>query len=237
MRNALAGDADIAFVAALHALALQVFYRVAADTCLEISLKSGSFSQVDGLAETPWAKEIAERHDAWDRDLPDEEAGLWDFLLSLDEASRKALFAHCVSLSLNVVVEPWNRRPRLLAFADLLASTLGFDMVSAGWVPTVDNYLGKVTKARIIQAVREARGEESAQLIDHLKKDHMTREAARLLEGSNWLPELLRNPEAAAEAIDPEPSAAADCDESAADLPAFLVEEGDATEPVVEAAE
>ena len=48
---------------------------------------------------------------------------------------------------------------------------LGFDMVSAGWTPTVDNYLGKVTKARILEAVREARGEDSAQLIDHLKKD------------------------------------------------------------------
>jgi ParB family chromosome partitioning protein len=65
-------------------------------------------------------------------------------------------------------------------------------MVTAGWEPTVDNYLGRVTKARIVQAVREARGEDSAQLIDHMKKDLMAREAARLLEGSNWLAEPLR---------------------------------------------
>ncbi|RUX18982.1 DNA-binding protein, partial [Mesorhizobium sp. M7A.F.Ca.US.011.01.1.1] len=44
LRNALAGDVDIAIVAALHAFVLQVFYRFAPDTCLEISLKSGSFS-------------------------------------------------------------------------------------------------------------------------------------------------------------------------------------------------
>jgi ParB family chromosome partitioning protein len=74
----------------------------------------------------------------------------------------------------------------------LLAATLGFDLVEAGWSPTVDNYLGRVTKARIVLAVREARGEDSAQLIDHMKKDLMAREAARLLEGSDWLPELLR---------------------------------------------
>ena len=103
-------------------------------------------------------------------------------------------------------------------------------MISAGWMPTVDNYLGKVTKARIIQAVREAGGEESAQLIDHLKKDQMAREAARLVEGSNWLPKPLRNADATAEATDPEP-------DMATDLPAFLAEEGDATQPVVEAAE
>ena len=237
MRNALAGDVDVAFVAALHALVLQVFYRFAADTCLEISLKSSSFSQVQDLGETAWAKEIAERHEAWDRDLPDEEQALWDFLLGLDEASRKALFAHCVSLSLNAVIEPWNRRPRALAHADVLAGTLGFDMVSAGWTPTVDNYLGKVTKARILQAVREARGEESAQLIDHLKKDDMAREAARLLEGSSWLPEPLRNPDDASAAGDAQPDVAAVADETAADLPAFLADEADVVEPVVEAAE
>lgn len=237
MRNALASNADIAFVAALHAFALQAFYRLASDTCLEIGLKSGSFQQVDGLGESSWAKEIAERHEAWDRDLPNEEKDLWDFLLGLDEESRRALFAHCISLSLNVVIEPWNKRPRALAHADQLAGTLGFDMVSAGWVPTVDNYLGKVTKARIIQAVREARGEESAQLIDHLKKDHMAREAARLLEGSNWLPEPLRNPEATLEAIDQEPDPLTDADEATADLPAFLAEEADTSGPVSEAAE
>jgi ParB family chromosome partitioning protein len=191
LRNALASDVDIAFVTVLHALVLQVFYRFAKDSCLEVTMVSNSFGQVQGLAETPWAKEIAERHEAWDRDMPDSNK-LWDFLLGLDEASRKALFAHCASLSLNAVVEPWNKRPGALAHADALAATLGFDMVEAGWSPTVDNYLGRVTKARIVQAVREARGEDSAQLIDHMKKDLMAREAARLLEGSNWLPEPLR---------------------------------------------
>jgi ParB family transcriptional regulator, chromosome partitioning protein len=237
MRNALAGDVDAAFVAALHAFVLQVFYRFAPDTCLEISVKSSTFQQVQDLGETSWAKEIAERHEAWDGDLPDEEQGLWDFLLGLDEAGRKALFAHCVSLSVNAVLEPWNRRPRALAHADMLAGSLGFDMVSAGWTPTVDNYLGRVTKARILQAVREARGEQSAQLIDHLKKDHMAREAARLLEGSNWLPEPLRNPDGTSAEVDVEPDVGADADESAADLPAFLTDDADVVERIVEAAE
>lgn len=191
LRNALASDVDIAFVAVLHALVRQVFYHFAKDSCLEISLTSNSFGQVQGLAETPWAKEIAERHEAWDRDMPDNDR-LWDFLLGLDEASRKALFAHCASLSLNAVVEPWNKRPGALAHADALAATIGFDMVEAGWTPTLDNYLGRVTKARIVQAVREGRGDDSAQLIDHMKKELMTCEAARLLKGSNWLPEPLR---------------------------------------------
>jgi ParB family chromosome partitioning protein len=226
LRNALASDVDIAFVAVLHALVLQVFYRFAKDSCLELSMVSNSFGQVQGLAETPWAKEIAERHEAWDKDMPDSDK-LWDFLLGLDEASRKALFAHCASLSLNAVVEPWNRRPGALAHADVLAGTLGFDMVEAGWSPTVDNYLGRVTKARIVQAVREGRGEDSAQLIDHMKKDLMAREAARLLEGSDWLPEPLRLDVGEAGADEPAADDVADEDETAlggdaAELPAYL---------------
>ncbi|WP_011578611.1 MULTISPECIES: ParB/RepB/Spo0J family partition protein [Chelativorans] len=232
LRNALAGDADIAFVAALHALALQVFYRFAQDTCLEIGLTSASFSQVQGLGDTPWAKEITERHEAWDRELPDGEGEFWDFLVGLDEASRRALFAHCVSLSLNAALEVWNKRPRALAHADVLARTLRFDMVSAGWAPTVDNYLGRVTKARILQAVREARGEETMELIENLKKDRMAQEAARLLQGSNWLPEPLRlegddatatvDHEASGEALEETAS-----DHEPAELPAFLADDAD----------
>jgi ParB family chromosome partitioning protein len=86
-------------------------------------------------------------------------------------------------------------------------------MVAAGWTPTVDNYLGRVTKARILEAVREAKGEASAQLIDHLKKPDMAKEAERLLAGSGWLPEPLRLPDVEM-AVD-EPA-------TAEDLPAFL---------------
>ena len=66
--------------------------------------------------------------------------------------------------------------------------------MAAGWSPTVDNYLGRVTKARIVQAVREARGETAAQLIEHLKKGEMAERPQELLAGSGWIPEPLRTP-------------------------------------------
>ena len=72
--------------------------------------------------------------------------------------------------------------------------SLDLDMVAAGWTPTVENYLGRVTKARILGAVREASGERAAQLIDHLKKGEMAEKAQELLAGSGWLPEPLRTP-------------------------------------------
>ena len=68
------------------------------------------------------------------------------------------------------------------------------------------------------EAVREAKGDSTAVLIEHLKKGDMAREAERLLEGTGWLPEPLRMPVA-------EPS-----DEEVADLPDFLAGDGNGEE-------
>jgi ParB family transcriptional regulator, chromosome partitioning protein len=92
-------------------------------------------------------------------------------------------------------------------------------MVQAGWTPTIDNYLGRVTKPRILEAVREAKGESSAGLIDHLKKADMAREAERLLDGSGWLPEPLRLVDIA--------SAPADQEGEGGALPEFLSDDED----------
>ncbi|MBB3595125.1 ParB family chromosome partitioning protein [Rhizobium sp. BK529] len=201
LRNALAKDPVIAFVAVLHAFVLKTFYLYGADTCLELTLQSARFSETPGLADTIAAKEIAERQEAWGQDLPKDPTSLFAFLVALDDVSRHALFAHCASLSVNAVIEPWNRRPRAIAHADELARAIGFDMVEAGWAPTVEAYLGRVTKAHILQAVTEAKGNQTAEAIAHLKKADMAREAERLMARTGRLPEPLRL--AAVEADDP----------------------------------
>ena len=66
--------------------------------------------------------------------------------------------------------------------------------MAGDWVPTVDAYLGRVTKARILAAVREAKGEQAADRIASLKKPEMKAEAEVLLAGTGWLPEPLRTP-------------------------------------------
>ncbi len=195
LRYALGEHPDIAFTAALHALCLKVFYRYGQDTCLELDLKSASFgAQAPGLADTPLATSFDARHQAWIASLPKEPTDLWDAFAAFDIYRQRALFAHCVSLSVNAVYESYDRKPRAMANADRLAQRVDLDMVAAGWKPTVENFLGRVTKARILGAVREARGHHAAQLIDHLKKGEMTAKAEELLAGSGWLPEPLRTP-------------------------------------------
>jgi len=151
-------------------------------------------SQAPGLNDTAIAKAVDERHRRWSEQLPREPGDLWDALVAFDADSRDALFAHCVAMSLNAVHEPRNRRLRALAHADRIAETIGLDVAAAGWSPTVENYFGRVTTARILEAVREAKGEQAARHLDHLKKGEMAERAQEILQGSGWLPEPLRTP-------------------------------------------
>jgi ParB family chromosome partitioning protein len=183
----------VAFLAAVHALTLKAFYAYGSDSCLELDLKSVSFNaQAPSLNDSVSAQAIRVRHESWARALPKEPGALWDTLNGWDRDSRTALFAHVVSLSVNAVHEAWNRRPRSIAHADRLAQAVALDMTAAGWKPTVDTFLGRVTKARILLAVTEAKGERAAERIAHLKKGDMAREAEALLFDSRWLPEALR---------------------------------------------
>jgi ParB family chromosome partitioning protein len=219
LREVVGNDFDTAFLAVLHVLVLNTFYRYASDTCLEISAKSAGFSvQAPGLKDTASAKAIAERDAQWRKHLPEKPDDLWAALTAFDADSRQALFAHCAALSINAVHEPWNRNKARQAHADHLARAVALDMAAAGWAPTVDSYLGRVPKTRILEAVREAKGERSAQLIDHLKKGDMAVEAERLLAGSGWLPEPLRTPEISSGSN----AAPAVVDAEGGALPAFL---------------
>jgi ParB family chromosome partitioning protein len=215
LRDAVAGNFDAAFLGVLHVLALSAFYHAPSASCLEISLKSASFGvQAPGLKDSSSAKAIEARQESWRKHLPAEADDLWEALVEFDRDSREALFAHCASLGVNAVHEPWNRARSRQTHADRLARAVDLDMNAAGWRPTSENYLGRVSKTRILEAVREGKGEKSAQLIGHLKKVDMANEAERLLEGSGWLPEPLRTSDVLVDRSSAEPVSEA--------LPAFL---------------
>ena len=122
--------------------------------------------------------------------------------------------------------ESWNRAPGGKRQADRLARAVSLDMTAAGWTPTSENYLNRVPKARILEAVTEAKGAGMAELIEGLKKSDMAEQAERLLAGTGWLPEPLRTSgvETASHAGE---GAGAEPDDQAqggpaADLPEFL---------------
>jgi ParB family transcriptional regulator, chromosome partitioning protein len=128
-------------------------------------------AQAPGLKESVSAEAIDTRHERWKERPPKNEADLWDALIAFDGTAQASLLAHCASFAANALYEPANRynQGRVSAHgvrtwldqANVLARAVWLDMVLAGWRPTVDNYLGRVTKPRVIDAVREAKGEPS----------------------------------------------------------------------------
>ena len=70
---------------------------------------------------------------------------------------------------------------------------------TAHWTPTGQTYLGRVTKAHILAAVREAVSDEAAERIAGLKKPEMAQAAEQLLARTGWLPTVLRTEPPAAE--------------------------------------
>ncbi|MGX1349653.1 hypothetical protein AB7M49_003229 [Bradyrhizobium elkanii] len=64
--------------------------------------------------------------------------------------------------------------------------------MTAYWRPTARSYLGRVTKAGILAAVREGVGGEAAERLRDMKKTDMAQAAEQLLVATGWLPSLLR---------------------------------------------
>jgi ParB family chromosome partitioning protein len=170
LRDALANAPDAAFLALLHALCLSVFRSHGVHGCLQIGVtQSWLGNAAPNLRDTVWSNRIQERQEQWAARLPNEPDALWSALAELAHDDQMTLLAHCVSLGVNALFEaakPYDGR------------------ISAHSVTQ--------RKPRIIEAVREARGDATAVLIEHLKKGDMAREAERLLEGTGWLPEPLR---------------------------------------------
>jgi len=195
LRVALGERPDMALIALTHTLTAQLFYSYAEVGCLEVRPTVTPLgSHADGIEDTPLAARASEARAAWAERMPRDVEDLWGFIVGLDDEKRLALLAHCASRTVNALRLPWDRKPRTLQTADRLASALALD-VAKDWTPTVDSYLGRVTKANIVEAVAEGVSEDAARRIADMKKPDMAKAAEQLLAGTGWLPVVLRTPQ------------------------------------------
>lgn len=231
LRVALAERPDLALIALTHTLTAQLFYSYTEAGCLEVRPTVTPLgSHADGIEDTPLAAKANEAREAWAERMPRDVADLWGFIVGLDDEKRLALLAHCASRTVNALRLPWDRKPRSLQTADRLATALTLDLAK-DWTPTVDSYLGRVTKAHIVEAVTEGVSEDAARRIADMKKPDMAQTAEQLLAGTGWLPAVLRTPEP--EADQPAPVEAEDAETveqpSEAEAPNTEAEDGEAS--------
>jgi ParB family chromosome partitioning protein len=203
LRLNLSEQPEVAVVVATHALAAQIFYLGADAHVVGIQpIKTDLAAHADGIEDTAAGKAWADRHANWARQMPRDVTSLWAFVAELNHDSRMALFAHCVALTVNAVKLPWERRSRTQATADKLAEAVSLDMTGY-WRPTVRTYLGRITKARILEAVREGVSDEAADQMANMKKQDMAEAAEQLLAATGWLPPLMRTPRTVPEPTEP----------------------------------
>src|SRR6266478_565225 len=91
---------------------------------------------------------------------------------------------------------PWQR--------PTLAEAVSLDMTGY-WRLTVRTYLGRITKARILESVREGVSIDAADQMAHMKKQGMAEAAEQLLAATGWLPALMRTPRAVSEPAESPP--------------------------------
>jgi len=217
LRLNLSEQPEIAIVAATHALSAQIFYLGAEAHVVGIQpIKTDLAAHADGIEDTAAGRAWGDRHANWARQMPRDVTHLWAFVAELDHDSCMALFAHCVALTLNAIKLPWERRSRTQATADKLAEAVSLDMTGY-WRPTVRTYLGRITKARILEAVREGVSIDAADQMANMKKQGMAEAAEQLLAGTGWVPAPLRTARAAhGPAESPRPDAVAEAKDTEA---------------------
>ncbi|MDE5441089.1 ParB N-terminal domain-containing protein [Bradyrhizobium sp. CSA207] len=193
LREAVVQRPDMAFIAVVHAFVASTFYVGNRVSCLDMTVRTVYLSaHAAGIDESPQGRACSDRQAELAKGLPGDVQDLWDALLGFTQEQLMHLLAHCAALTVDAVVRPGAGSSSTLKHAEGLAEAVSLDM-AGHWQPTAANYLGQVTKAVIVEAVREGVSEEAAAQLADLKKPAMAEAAERLLADKGWLPPVLRS--------------------------------------------
>jgi ParB family transcriptional regulator, chromosome partitioning protein len=123
---------------------------------------------------------------AWIDRLPQDRSERFAWVLGLPQADLLELTALCAAMTVDALPSSGS------AFeANALASAVGLDMAD-WWQPTAEGFLHHVSKAQIVQALREAGPGLAADGVESIKKDVLVNTAMARLRGARWLPAPLR---------------------------------------------
>jgi ParB family transcriptional regulator, chromosome partitioning protein len=195
LQAVLSKNVPVALAALANALAQRVLgdeYRRAGQS-MQITAQPTAHaltSAADDAKAVPAWLAIQTARDAWAERLPDDRSAWFDWLLAQPQADVLELMALCSALTVNALPSTG------AAFdANSLANAVGLDMAD-WWEPTKEGFLNHVSKAQIVQALKEAGPGLAADGVESMKKDVLVNTALTRLKGTRWLPLPLRPPSA-----------------------------------------
>jgi len=193
LQAVLARNVPVALAALANALAQRVLgdEHRRAGHALQITAQASAHALAaaadDAKAAPAWLA-LQTARDAWTERLPKDRAAWFAWLLELPQAEVLQLMALCSALTVNALPSA------SAAFdADALATAVGLDMAD-WWQPTAEGFLNHVSKAQIVQALKEAGAGPDTDRVGGMKKDLLVSTALTRLKGRRWLPEPLRPP-------------------------------------------
>jgi ParB family chromosome partitioning protein len=192
LQAALAWQPELALRVMVHALATDALYSRYGETVVALHTYPPALAAAcPGIADSPARQTLCEAEDAWRTRLPREHGAFWAWLQDQDVPTLLSLMAVCVARATNAGPRVWITSEGSQSIAAQVATAAGLDMRTC-WTASRDSYLGRVSKALIVEAVREGAGMRAAGQITGSKKEVMVADAEQLLAGTGWLPSILR---------------------------------------------
>ncbi|RWD10458.1 MAG: ParB/RepB/Spo0J family partition protein [Mesorhizobium sp.] len=194
LRIELANNPDVALIAVVHAVLLQVAYPYSSEqSALQLSITHERLKPSMKDAES--CKGLAAFNDLsenYGHQLPGNPADLFDWLLEQPQDMLLSLLAFGVAHSVNAVEKKFTDRKKGIEQASQLGRALNVDM-SEWFETTGDSYFKHVNRTTIELAVAEAKGREAELSVKAAaKKTEAVMIADRLVAGSGWIPAPVR---------------------------------------------
>jgi ParB family chromosome partitioning protein len=185
----LADNPKVALAAVVHAMALGVFYDERDASRLQIAPRVVYLDRhAKSMDRTEAAKQLAATTKAMRKRLPKQSSKLWAWLQSQQQKTLLALLAVCAGHTVDAVAKNGGDSGE---HAAQLAAALKLDMADY-WQPTAAGYFSRVSKEQTLAAIEDACGASAKGGYVTLKKTALADAAEAKLQGSRWLPELLR---------------------------------------------
>jgi ParB family chromosome partitioning protein len=189
----LVGNVQVALAALANTLLCRAFVEDYGfdRSALQINATASThtlLSVADDLKDSRGFQAVEDAKAKWRERLPEQRAEWFAWLVGLPQGELLDLLVLCAALTVNTLPSVNAARD-----AEAIARGVGLDMAD-WWEPTADGFLNHVSKAHIVQALKEAGPDLARDGVEGIKKDVLVKTAVGRLHGTRWLPATLRLP-------------------------------------------